>query len=318
MPLNIDWYRGDHILARSVADTAYAFNQIIGPSDVDLMTLPFAAPFPVKRTFIRPGEVTARTGVGAGGAGGAGAVRRGSAGPSDGMAECTQNWDVEGVDRETFLEGFNIGVSADLGCYELDESTRAGVERVAAELEAAGANIVPVDVGLELEKVTRASMAHYGALLSANILRQADGDMSKLEPYTQEFVRRTGAFAEETTLVDAAALESEIQQKLIRALDGVHVLLTATSAIEDLPAGEDFVGGIDRPDGKHDFYWEAHQVVPFNIANRLPAMSVPSGIGSAGVPTGVQIVSKPYNESCVLRTAAAIEYLMPFPRPDVG
>ncbi|OFS26504.1 amidase [Brevibacterium sp. HMSC07C04] len=288
VPTNIDWYRGDHILARTVSDTALVFNQIMGPSRFDMATLPVSGTFPVEYGFGRHNYASG------------------------------QDVSPAADKHEVDLSGWKIGVSADLGCYELDESTRLGVERIAETLEAAGARIVPVEVGLKLDDVTRASMAHYGGLLARNVMRQAGGDITVLEPYTQEFVRRTTRFAEETSLLEAAIVESDIQQKLLKALDDVDVFITATSAVEDLDAGEDFTTGIDRPDGEHNFYWEAHQVVPFNIANRMPAMSVPSGIGSAGVPTGVQIVGMPYREATVLQVAAAVEALMPFPRPTVG
>lgn len=39
VPLNTDWYRGDHVLARTVADTAYATNIIVGPHAGDHATI---------------------------------------------------------------------------------------------------------------------------------------------------------------------------------------------------------------------------------------------------------------------------------------
>ena len=41
-PSNNDWYRGDHVLARSVADTAYVFNAITGVDPYDNATVPVA------------------------------------------------------------------------------------------------------------------------------------------------------------------------------------------------------------------------------------------------------------------------------------
>lgn len=38
-PLSTDWYRGDHVLARSVADTAHATNVIVGPHAGDHATI---------------------------------------------------------------------------------------------------------------------------------------------------------------------------------------------------------------------------------------------------------------------------------------
>ena len=35
---------------------------------------------------------------------------------------------------------------------------------------------------------------------------------------------------------------------------------------------------------------------PFNMLCRLPVLSIPSGLASNGIPTGIQIVGKPYED----------------------
>jgi Asp-tRNA(Asn)/Glu-tRNA(Gln) amidotransferase A subunit family amidase len=45
----------------------------------------------------------------------------------------------------------------------------------------------------------------------------------------------------------------------------------------------------------------------FNMMGRCPAISVPSGIGDNGVPTGLQIVSRAFDDVAVFRVAAALE-----------
>ena len=45
----------------------------------------------------------------------------------------------------------------------------------------------------------------------------------------------------------------------------------------------------------------------FNLISQCPAMSVPTGFSSYGVPTGMQIVGKPYDDASVFRAAAAFE-----------
>ncbi len=45
---------------------------------------------------------------------------------------------------------------------------------------------------------------------------------------------------------------------------------------------------------------------PFNLAG-LPAVAVPTGLGSSGFPGSVQIVARPFDEQTVLRLARAIE-----------
>ena len=55
---------------------------------------------------------------------------------------------------------------------------------------------------------------------------------------------------------------------------------------------------------------------PFNLVSVCAAISVPSGVAASGVPVGLQIVGKPYDDLSVLRTAMAYELAVgPFPMP---
>ena len=51
----------------------------------------------------------------------------------------------------------------------------------------------------------------------------------------------------------------------------------------------------------------AMMTVPFNLFSRCPVLSVPSGLASNGVPTGVQIVGRTYEDVSTFQVAAAIE-----------
>jgi Asp-tRNA(Asn)/Glu-tRNA(Gln) amidotransferase A subunit family amidase len=46
---------------------------------------------------------------------------------------------------------------------------------------------------------------------------------------------------------------------------------------------------------------------PFNMIAQCPALSVPSGFTRAGLPTGLQIVGRRYDDAVVLRIGAALE-----------
>ena len=46
--------------------------------------------------------------------------------------------------------------------------------------------------------------------------------------------------------------------------------------------------------------------VPVNLAG-LPGISVPCGFNSAGLPIGLQIIGKPFDEETILRVAHAFE-----------
>jgi amidase len=57
----------------------------------------------------------------------------------------------------------------------------------------------------------------------------------------------------------------------------------------------------------------------FNMMGRCPAISVPSGIGDNGVPTGLHIAASAYRDTAVFKVAGALEatWEKPFRPPGV-
>jgi aspartyl-tRNA(Asn)/glutamyl-tRNA(Gln) amidotransferase subunit A len=61
----------------------------------------------------------------------------------------------------------------------------------------------------------------------------------------------------------------------------------------------------------------------FNMLSRLPVLAVPAGVGESGVPAGVQIVARAYDDPRVFHVASALEEVMPWldstqRRPQLG
>ncbi len=69
-----------------------------------------------------------------------------------------------------------------------------------------------------------------------------------------------------------------------------------------------------------DFGWML--TYPFNMLSPLPVMSIPSGFTPCGVPTGMQITGRPYDDLSVFRGASTYERASAWPatagyRPQV-
>jgi aspartyl-tRNA(Asn)/glutamyl-tRNA(Gln) amidotransferase subunit A len=84
----------------------------------------------------------------------------------------------------------------------------------------------------------------------------------------------------------------------------VDVLVTPTQPTTALKIGQ-----ITSRIGAREesvFAVSARFCAPFNISG-LPAISVPCGFSPEGMPIGLQIVGKPFDEETVLRIAEAFE-----------
>lgn len=90
----------------------------------------------------------------------------------------------------------------------------------------------------------------------------------------------------------------EIRHAWIRAIGDYAAVLTPTTAIAAPPAeGEDALAQAARLTARTS---------PFNLTG-LPAISIPCGLTSEGLPIGLQIASGPWQESRVLRIARSYE-----------
>ena len=111
----------------------------------------------------------------------------------------------------------------------------------------------------------------------------------------------------------------------VAAVDPVRRLLN--EAVADLFEQVDLVLGATNPDVAHpaagpsptqvasvevDAYNTGRLTMPMNIAG-LPAVSVPAGLSSGGLPVGMQVVGMRHSDALLLDVAARFERLRPWP-----
>lgn len=217
------------------------------------------------------------------------------------------------------IAGLRIGLTVALGDYPVAAEIRENTLRVARALEAAGAVIVPVDLPWTTARIAETIFAHFGHILGPAMAKETAGTEDQLAAYTTRFIADAAAAAQRYSLVDSLGMDHAMQGELATAMDGLDALICPTSAVTSLAADGDYLDGISTPDRRLGHYWEAHLTSPFNVANRHPVVAVPSGLAHDGVPTGVQVVAQPFDETMAFRIAAAVESLVPGPgTPHLG
>jgi Asp-tRNA(Asn)/Glu-tRNA(Gln) amidotransferase A subunit family amidase len=68
-----------------------------------------------------------------------------------------------------------------------------------------------------------------------------------------------------------------------------------------------------------DIYVQWQLCYPFNLVPECPVASVPSGFSSSGLPTGLQIVGRTFDDLSVFRVATDFERARPWrgTRPNI-
>jgi aspartyl-tRNA(Asn)/glutamyl-tRNA(Gln) amidotransferase subunit A len=217
------------------------------------------------------------------------------------------------------VRGLRIGVIAEADGAGIEPGVRAAVERAQAALVAAGATLTRVSI----PSVTTALACYYviaPAEASSNLARFDGVRYGPREPaqdlvglyaatrsarFGPEVKRRIllGTFALSAGWAEhyygrAQAARARLTAEMSAALRTVDLLLTPTSPTVAFPLGA-------RAADPLAMYLSDIFTVPASLAG-LPSISVPAGL-SEGLPVGVQLTGRAFDEETVFAAAAAVE-----------
>ncbi len=201
------------------------------------------------------------------------------------------------------VSGMRLALDVDLGCYAIDPETEAAVREAAEALAAAGAVVEEVDLGWTRE-IPDAWVAHWGVYLAAIF-----GE--KLEEFRERMDPRVVALMDDGLALGAVEfkriefLRTRQWETLRPILERFDALLVPTMSRPAPPVDQDdLVYYKDRGDG---LYHGLDITSQFNFVSQCPALSVPAGWSSDGLPIGLQIVARRYRDDQALRIGAALE-----------
>ncbi|MGI8577001.1 MAG: amidase [Nocardioidaceae bacterium] len=199
------------------------------------------------------------------------------------------------------VRGLKIGFSPRLGYITNDPEVDTAVRAAASVLADAGAEVEEVDPG-------------FGDPLDAFLVLWFAGAAKVLQPYGGEALERVdpglrraverGSGVSAAAFLNATAVRMELGSRMGSFHQTYDVLVTPTMPI---PA---FAAGQDAPDGWRSRDWGSWTpyTYPFNLTQQ-PALSVPCGFTSQGLPVGMQIVGARHADSLVLRVGQAYQAL---------
>ena len=201
----------------------------------------------------------------------------------------------------------------------LDVAVSADAERtlreVAGELAALGHEVVEDAPPLPDPAMLELFLTVFGAQVATSVaaaqeLAGRPAGPDEIEPLSRAVLERAAAVPSHGYLAAVAALQ-QLARRVVAFFAGYDLLLTPTLARSPLPIGE-LHGCGERPlDDLSRSGAFAPFTALFNVTGQ-PAISVPAGFDSEGLPTAVQLVGRPLAEEKLLQVAAQLETARPW------
>jgi aspartyl-tRNA(Asn)/glutamyl-tRNA(Gln) amidotransferase subunit A len=225
------------------------------------------------------------------------------------------------ADLEHGVAGLRLGVPREYFAEGMDPEVEASVREALKAYERLGATLV--DVSLPHTKYALATyyliapaeassnLARYDGVRYGQRAREVKGlremyGQTRDQGFGPEVKRRImlGTYALSAGYYDAYYLKAQKVRTLIRedftkAFAQVDAVVTPTSPVPAFKLGE-------KVDDPLAMYLVDVCTLPCNLAG-LPGLSLPCGFTKAGLPIGLQLMGRPFDEAKLLRIARAFE-----------
>ncbi len=207
------------------------------------------------------------------------------------------------------VRGLKMGMPTNHYFELLDPEVERSVHQAIAALEG---------LGVELREVSLPMMQYVGALriagMADSVVTHEPFLAKGRQDYGPDVLYRTlaGQFVLARDYSKAMKVQRLIKEEHARVLQEVDVLVTPTAPVPAPPIGAQTVnlGGT-----AHRVRGPGSGVISKNTspsnATGLPAITVPCGFTAAGLPIGLQLIGRPFEEALLFQVAHAYEAVSP-------
>ena len=206
------------------------------------------------------------------------------------------------------IRGWRLALSIDLGFLYVDPEVEAAVRAAAALLADQGAVIEEVELGWTKE-MNDAWIDHWRVYLAAFFGDKLAQYRAKMDPNVVALIE-AGLKMNAVEFKRIEFIRTAMWRKLAPVLQRCHALLCPTMA-HAAPK----VGGKDTEYDWIDEHGRFHGLdvtSVFNFVSQCPALSVPAGTTANGLPIGLQIVARRFEDVPALSIGRALEMVQPW------
>jgi Asp-tRNA(Asn)/Glu-tRNA(Gln) amidotransferase A subunit family amidase len=206
------------------------------------------------------------------------------------------------------IRGFRIAYSIDLGYRQVDSEVAKNTHDALDVFRSLGCAVSEVKLGWT-EDIDRAFGHWFYALhVGRSIVRHAEENPGLL---SSDMLRLAGIIREQSDMSGVVSLldmKNRMYSEFGPIMEDYNVFVCPTMTIPAVPVDHEMFDADFRiagvPVDAEFGYSTTHQ---FNILGNCPVMSVPSGFASNGVPTGLQVVGRTFDDLSVYRACFAYE-----------
>ena len=193
----------------------------------------------------------------------------------------------------------------------LDPDVEASVKAAMAKAEALGMIVEPIE--LDLVALEPHFLVLLRSLLLARLGAHAAKTPEKLDPTLLATIEAGRAYSA-VDLHEAQFARTACFGKIQDILSRCDLIASPTLSAPALPVGLDPLGRIEiagRDAGSIRGAWYPY-TYPFNLTGH-PALSLPCGLSSGGLPIGLQLVGRWHEDGYLLDVASRFEAVLGFP-----
>ena len=200
------------------------------------------------------------------------------------------------------IKGLNIGVPTAFYVDDLDPEVARILDETIATLKAEGANIVEVELP-EQRQLTAACQLVLATEAAAFHKRWL---IERPQDYGPQVLMRlqNGLAIPGVSYLEAMRCRGPALSAHLAAVAGVDAVLAPVAPVAAPTIAESDVG--NSPDAEAVIQRLTRFTRPINYLG-LPSLSIPSGFTRAGLPVGMQLIGRSFDEAMLLRIGAAFQ-----------
>jgi amidase len=210
------------------------------------------------------------------------------------------------------IKGCKIAFSMDLGMFEIDSQVARNTEAALDVFRGLGCTVNEVTVPWGGFDLPHPYLRYWEGMAATSLGPLLDEWRDKMDPYMVRIIEN-GRDHTAGTLYRCNPVRGAMYQSLAPILEEHDFLVCPSLAVPTVAADHDCGAEDFQINGKPvHAYLGWNLCYPFNMLSQCPVMAVPSGLTDEGLPTGIQIVGRTFDDLSVFRAAAAYEAANPW------